>query len=151
MCRHRPGGRCKSGPRGYRELSPRAAGRAPIGAPDYLVAHHERREQAVHLVDDGLASTVRHIGDRDSDDAPMTAVSPHVDLAVDSLFLERGQNPGKDALGGVPAESWFEDLSHAGERHRINLDDLDGGGRAFGGALANPGFEFTGGTRPAGL
>src|SRR6266480_1281348 len=68
--------------------------------------------------------------------------SPHLHFAADTFLRERPESVPEDALGGIPAQLRLEHLTDAGERHRIDRDDLNGNGSAFGRALAHPAFQF---------
>src|SRR5580692_9021352 len=105
---------------------------------DDLVAHHERVEQGIHLVADGLAPVLRNLRDGDRGDAAMAAMWSNLNLAVDASFQQRRENAGKYPPGGIPAKLGFEHLADAGQRHRIDRDDLHGNGGALGRALADP-------------
>src|SRR5579883_721402 len=109
---------------------------------NHLVPHHEWPEQRVHFVRHRLARRFRHAGQRHRRDAAVAAMGADLDLAVDAALAQRGEEAGEDARRGVPAQFRFEHFADAGERHRIDRDDLHRDSGALGRALAHPAFEF---------
>src|SRR5579863_324425 len=107
-----------------------------------LVAHYEGGEQLIYFAVDGFPLLLRDVRDRDRSDAAMAAMRPHLNLTVDAFFRERGENAGEYAFGGVPSKLGLEHLADAGQRHRIDWDNLHGRGGAFGGALSDPRFQL---------
>src|SRR5580658_7435828 len=107
------------------------------------MTEYERSEYCLHFFSDVGAFVLRYIGDGNRGYAAVTAVGPDVNATGDPFFCERRENLGERSCGGVPSKLRLEHLADAGERHRINLENLNRDRRALGRALTDPGLQFT--------
>jgi hypothetical protein len=70
------------------------------------VAHHERVEQAVHLVGDGSALIFRNVCEGDGGHAAVAAMRSHLDLAIDPSFADRSARTAVKTRVAASQRSW---------------------------------------------
>jgi hypothetical protein len=105
----------------------------------------------MHLFGDRVTLALGNLGDGDCGYTTVTTMRADPNATVDSSLCKRHKKFGESSYRGIPPKLRLEHFADAGERHQIDLENLNRDRGALGRALADPGFKFARRDRRSGL